>query len=104
MAINQLNKYVWLVETIHRAKKRGGITLKEIQSRWLDSDLSEGTELSRRTFINNIHSIEELFEINIECGSGYRYNIEYGDCFDEGSTRSWMLNAFSLHAMVGNSR
>lgn len=54
MAINQLNKYVWLVETIHRAKKRGGITLKEIQSRWLDSDLSEGTELSRRTFINNI--------------------------------------------------
>ena len=104
MAINQLNKYVWLVETIHRAKKRGGITLKEIQSRWLDSDLSDGTELSRRTFINNIHSIEELFEINIECGSGYRYNIEYGDCFDEGSTRSWMLNAFSLHAMVGNSR
>ena len=104
MAINQLNKYVWLVETIHRAKKRGGITLKEIQSRWSDSDLSEGTELSRRTFINNIHSIEELFEINIECGSGYRYNIEYGDCFEEGSTRSWMLNAFSLHAMVGNSR
>ena len=104
MAINQLNKYVWLVETIHKAKNRGGITLKEIQSRWLDSDLSEGTELSRRTFINNIHSIEELFEINIECGSGYRYNIEYGDCFDEGSTRSWMLNAFSLHAMVGTSR
>ena len=53
MAINQLNKYVWLVETIHRARKRGGITLKEIQSRWLDSDISEGTELSRRTFINN---------------------------------------------------
>lgn len=105
MAINQLNKYVWLVETIHRAKKRGGITLKEIQSRWLDSDLSEGTELSRRTFINNIHSIEELFEINIECGSGYRYNIEYGDCFEEGSTRSWMLkvdafqsNYFSHHS------
>lgn len=48
MAINQLNKYVWLVETIHRARNRGGITLKEIQSRWLDSDLSEGTELSRR--------------------------------------------------------
>mgnify|MGYP005916586145 FL=1 len=23
MAINQLNKYVWLVETIHRARNRG---------------------------------------------------------------------------------
>lgn len=104
MAINQLNKYVWLVETIHRARKRGGITLKEIQSRWKDSDLSEGTALSRRTFINNLHSIEELFEISICCGSGYRYYIEYGDCFEEGSARSWMLNAFSLNAMVGNSR
>ena len=104
MAINQLNKYVWLVETIHRARKRGGITLREIQSRWKDSDLSEGTELSRRTFINNLHSIEELFEISISCGSGYRYYIEYGDCFEEGSARSWMLNAFSLNAMVGNSR
>lgn len=103
MAINQLNKYVWLVETIHRARKRGGITLKEIQSRWKDSDLSEGTKLSRRTFINNLQSIEELFEISISCGSGYRYYIEYGDCFEEGSARSWMLNAFSLNAMVGNS-
>lgn len=103
MAINQLNKYVWLMETIHRARKRDGITLKEIQSRWKDSELSEGTELSRRTFINNLHSIEELFEISISCGSGYRYYIEYGDCFEEGSARSWMLNAFSLNAMVGNS-
>ena len=97
MAINHLNKYVWLVETIHRTRKRGGITLKEIQSRWKDSDLSEGTVLSRRTFINNLHSIEELFEISISCGSGYRYYIEYGDCFEEGSARSWMLNAFSLN-------
>ena len=104
MAINQLNKYVWLVETIHRARNRGGITLKEMQSRWLDSDLSEGTELSRRTFINNLHAIEELFEINIECSSGFRYHIEYGNCFEEGSTRNWLLNAFSLNAMVGNSR
>ena len=104
MAINQLNKYVWLVETIHRARKRGGITLKEIQSRWLDSDISEGTELSRRTFINNLHAVEELFEITIECGSGYRYHIECGDCFEEGRARNWLLNAFSLNVMVGNSR
>ena len=104
MAINQLNKYVWLAETIHRARKRGGITLKEIQSRWLDSDISEGTELSRRTFINNLHAVEELFGITIECGSGFRYHIECGDCFEEGSARNWLLNAFSLNVMVDNSR
>ena len=78
------------METIHRARNRGGITLKKIQSRWLDSDLSEGTELSRRTFINNLHAIEELFEINIEWGCGFRYHIEYGDCFEEGSGRNFL--------------
>lgn len=31
------------LQTIHRAKKRGGITLREIQSRWKESELSEGT-------------------------------------------------------------
>ena len=60
MAINQLNKYVWLVETIHRARNRGGITLKEIQSRWLDSELSEGTALSRRTSIHTLHAVKHI--------------------------------------------
>lgn len=103
MAINQLNKYVWLVETIHRAKRRGGITLKEIQEKWLNSELSEGTELTRRTFINNKNEIENLFNICIEC-EHFRYFIEEDDFMDEGNTRSWLLNAFSLNSMVGNSQ
>ena len=103
MAINQLNKYVWLVETIHRAKKRGGITLKELQEKWLDSELSEGTELTRRTFINNKNEIESLFNICIEC-EHFRYFIEEDDFMDEGNTRGWLLNAFSLNNMVGNSQ
>lgn len=103
MAINQLNKYVWLVETIHRAKRRGGITLKELQEKWLDSELSEGTELTRRTFINNKNEIENLFNICIEC-EHFRYYIEEDDFMDEGNTRSWLLNAFSLNSMVGNSQ
>ena len=44
MSKNQINKYVWLVETLYHAKK---ITLKEINRRWLDTDLSEGLEENR---------------------------------------------------------
>lgn len=102
MAINQLNKYVWLVETIHRARRRG-ITLKEIQEKWLDSELSEGTELTRRTFINNKNEIENLFNICIKC-EHFRYYIMEDNFMDEGNTRSWLLNAFSLNNMVGNSQ
>ena len=47
MAKNLLNKYVWLVETIYKAKK---ITYEEINQSWLDNDLSEGNPLPLRTF------------------------------------------------------
>ena len=37
MAKNLLNKYVWLVETIYKAKK---ISFEEINQHWVDNDLS----------------------------------------------------------------
>ena len=38
MAKNLLNKYVWLAETIYKAKR---ISFEDINRRWLDNDLSE---------------------------------------------------------------
>ncbi len=56
MSKNQINKYVWLVETLYRAKK---ITLKEINRRWLETDLSEGLEIPRRTFHTWKNTVED---------------------------------------------
>ena len=39
---NLLNKYVWLVETIYKAKR---ITFEEINERWLGSEISEDVEV-----------------------------------------------------------
>ena len=53
MAKNLLNKYVWLVETIYKAKK---ITFEEINEKWMDEEqgYDEKTKtikpLSLRTF------------------------------------------------------
>lgn len=47
MSKNQINKYVWLVETLYKAKR---ITLKEINRKWLETDLSEGLEDSAPHF------------------------------------------------------
>lgn len=78
-----MNKYVWLVETIQRA---GEISLKEIQSKWLDSDLSEGVELSQRTFHKWRIATEELFGICIDCQrtGGYNYYIANAEVLNEG--------------------
>ena len=57
MAQNQMNKYVWLVDTIHRA---GKISLEDINRKWLDNDLSEGIEIPKRTFHKWRIAIEEM--------------------------------------------
>ena len=41
MSKNQINKYVWLVETLYKAKR---ITLKEINRKWSQTELSEGED------------------------------------------------------------
>ena len=74
MAKNLLNKYVWLVETIYKAKR---ITFEEINEKWLANDLSEGIELALRTFHKWRIAAEEMFGLIIECErkGGYHYYI-----------------------------
>lgn len=75
MAKNLLNKYVWLVETIYKAKQ---ISFDDICKRWLDNDMSEGKPMSIRTFHKWRIAIEEMFGLIIdnEHNGQYRYYIQ----------------------------
>ena len=99
MAKNQIKKYVWLVETIYKAKK---ISLKEINSIWLETDLSEGLEIPRRTFHTWRNEVEDLFGIEIQCDKtdGDRYFIEDRDKLKNNSLQSWLLNTMSVNNML----
>ena len=99
MAKNLLNKYVWLVETIYKAKK---ISFEEINRRWLDSDISDGETLSIRTFHKWRVAIEELFGLIIENeNSGqYRYYIQNDDELKSGSMRSWLFNTLTVSNLM----
>ena len=95
MSKNQINKYVWLVETIYRAKK---ITLKEINRRWLDTDLSEGLEIPRRTFHTWKNAVEEMFGLVIMCdkSDGDRYYIENREVLEDDGLQRWLLSTMSV--------
>ena len=94
MSKNQINKYVWLVETLYRAKR---ITLKEINRRWLDTDLSEGLEIPRRTFHSWKNAVEEMFGLVILCdkSDGDRYYIENREVLEDDGLQRWLLNTMS---------
>src|SRR5574344_310119 len=102
MAQNQMNKYVWLVNTIHRARK---ISFEEINRRWLDNDLSEGLEIPKRTFHKWRIAIEELFGLIIENENkgDYRYYIENDYAIEQKGIKSWMIDTISTSNLLINN-
>lgn len=99
MAKNLLNKYVWLMETIYKAKK---ISFEEINRRWLDDDMSERKPLPLRTFHKWRIAIEEMFGLIIENEQGgqYRYYIQNADELKSGSLRSWLFNTLTVSNLM----
>ena len=101
---NLCNRYVWLVDIIHR---QDNVTVEEINEYWLKSSLNiNGDDLPIRTFHNHRKAIEQMFDINIECDkkNGYKYYIENSDDIEIEGVKSWLLNSFSINNLIHESR
>lgn len=98
MALTQTNRLVWLITTIRKA---GKITFKEISDKWRDNeDMSNGKELSRRSFHKWKQDCEDRFGIFIynENKGDYRYYLSESSKLKDGSVQKWL---FDTHA-IGN--
>ena len=101
MARTFFNRYIWLVDTIRRAKY---ITLKELSEKWQRSSLNEnGAPLPERTFFNHCKEISEQFGIEIKYVKPKGYCIANEDELGEDGLRSWMLNSISVNNTVRES-
>ena len=100
---NLVGKYVWLIETIYRAKR---ITFKEINERWRDNvEMSGGEKIPLRTFNNWRYAIQDMFGLFIEnegCGN-YRYYIENEEDISNNGLRSWIYSTYCVgNALAGS--
>lgn len=100
---NLIGKYVWLIETIYRAKR---ITFKEINERWRDNvEMSGGEKIPLRTFNNWRYAIQDMFGLFIEnerCGD-YRYYIENEEDISNNGLRSWIYSTYCVgNALAGS--
>lgn len=96
MALNQINKLVWIVETISRV---GMISFEELNRKWMDNqDLSNGEEMLKRTFHKWRYNILDTFGLLIECEKGgqYRYYIRNMEELRDGSIEKWLLSTYSI--------
>ena len=99
-----MSKYVWLIETIYRAKR---ISYNDLNERWKnDTDFSSGEDLPKRTLKRWLDTIEVLFGINIENeGRGdYRYHIDDDENLAKKGLRSWLYGTFSVSNALVSSK
>lgn len=98
-----IKRYLWLIDTIHRA---GKITFEEINERWKRCSMSEGKELPLRTFHNHRAAIEDLFDIVIDCmrQGGYRYYIRNDGNLQKDAVSNWLLEGFAVGACLNEGR
>lgn len=95
-------EYIWLVNTIYRAKR---ISLAEINDKWQRTEMSEGMSLSRTTFNRHKDAIEDIFGIYIDCDrkDGYRYYIGNEEVLHENSVQNWMLSTLTVNNLISES-
>ena len=99
-----ISKYVWVIETIHRA---GKISFEELNRKWLlDTDISRGMEIPKRTFDHWKSAIADMFGLFIENeGKGeYRYYIMNEEDISKNGLRSWLYNTFCVSNALTNSQ
>lgn len=99
-----ISKYVWVIETIYRRRK---ISFKELNERWLlDTDISRGVDIPKRTFDNWRYVIWDMFGISIvnENRGEYRYYIENEEDISKNGLRSWLYNTFCVSNALANSQ
>jgi hypothetical protein len=101
MARTFFNRYIWLIDTIRRAKY---ITFKELSEKWQRSSLNErGEPLPERTFFNHCKEILDQFGIEIKYVKPKGYCIANEDELGEDGLRNWMLNSISVNNTVRES-
>ena len=98
-----ISKYVWIIETIYKAKR---ISFKELNEKWLNDDISRGADMPKRTFDNWRYVIWDMFGINIvnENRGEYRYYIENEEDISRNGLRSWLYNTFCVSNALANSQ
>ena len=97
-------KHVWMVNTLLRATE--GISLKQLDRRWMASEFSDGEHLSRTSFNRYREDIQEMFGVNIQCrrkAKDYYYFIDDPDALRSNSPQTWMLHSLSVGNALQNS-
>ena len=100
--MTQKEKYIWLIDTIYRAK---AITLEDLSSKWRDYiGGNVDDKLHRATFNRWREAIALQFKLDIECNrSNNKYYISNPEVIEEDKLKKWMLDTFATGNIINDN-
>ena len=100
--MTQKEKYIWLIDTIYRAKE---ITLEELSYKWRDYiGGNVDDKLHRATFNRWRDAIYLQFKLDIKCNrKNNKYYISNPEVIEEDKLKKWMLDTFATGNMLSEN-
>ena len=98
-ASSKFKEYIWLINIL---KKYERITFSEINQLWCRTEISEGVEMTRSTFVRDKNAIQDIFGLCIDCDyrDGYKYYIGNSEVLSDNSIQKWMLSTLAVNNFV----
>lgn len=94
-----VNRCIWLLNTLLQSR---GLTLEELNERWMRSCLGDGKKLSRTTFNAHCGVLADMLGVEIKCDhhNHYKYYVASRSALHSNRMNQWLLNSFSLSNMI----
>lgn len=101
MARDLISKYIWIIDTLSRYHK---LSKEELNDLWVRSGVADGNPLPDRTFYHYRRSIEEIFNITIDCDSAGKYFINSPKSVRSHALTNWLLDSMAVSSALNENQ
>lgn len=101
MAQNLIRKYIWIIDTLTKNRR---LSKNELNNLWIKSEVSGGNPLPERTFFHYRRSIEEIFNIEINCDNSGKYYIDEPSSVRSHALTNWLLDSMAVSSAINENQ
>ena len=95
------NQYIWIINTLRAYHK---MTFEELNQKWQDDDVADGSPLQRSSFNRHRDAILDMFGLIIDCEpKTYKYYISNKEVLGDDSIERWLFSTLTVHGVLADS-
>jgi hypothetical protein len=95
------HQYIWIINTLRAYHKQ---TFEELNQKWQDDDVADGSPLHRSSFNRHRDAILDMFGLIIDCEpKTYKYYISNKEVLGDDSIERWLFSTLTVHGVLADS-